>query len=46
MAKRVRTRTPAKRGTVGKARGRVAPNVPRAGFKANGSRYSCGGKLK
>ena len=30
----------------GGKKGRVQPNIPRAGFKASGSRYGCGGKLK
>ena len=28
----------------GGQKGRVKPNVPRAGVKNNGSRYGCGGK--
>jgi len=28
-----------------KVKGRPKPSAPRAGFKANGSRYGCGGKI-
>lgn len=29
-----------------KIKGRPRPSAPRAGYKASGSRYGCGGKLK
>ena len=30
----------------GGPKSRPKPNVPRAGYKGNGSRYGCGGKIK
>ena len=38
-------KTSHKKSSGGKLKGRPKPSSPRAGFKANGSRYGCGGKL-
>lgn len=39
------TKQPKKKASGG-SKGRVKPNVPRAGIKASGSRYCGGGKIK
>jgi len=35
-----------KKSSGGKLKGRPKPSSPRAGFRTDGSRYDCGGKLK
>lgn len=33
-------------GSSTRRKGRVKPNVPRAGFRGDGARYGCGGKKR
>lgn len=35
-----------KTGSSTRRKGRLTPNIPRAGFRADGARFSCGGKKR